>query len=135
MTDSSEAFLFDDFFVSDGDGFDTTIQVKGRDIPIRVRPLSSSDQIAIQAEAVSKRIDQDGTVRIDKFDEAKGSSLLLARGIVSWPFVHKDGTPVEITPDNCSKLLGEAAGQITRLISHLSGQKDTSPFESSSVAA
>src|SRR5271166_6347297 len=101
-----DQFLFDDFFVSDEDpGIEIVIHVKGREIPLHIRPLSTSDQVAVQAASVSKRFTPDGKVVIDKIDEAKANSMLIAKSIVSWPFVNRDGSPVPVTAENCGRLL------------------------------
>lgn len=132
---TEEKFLFDDFFVSEASqGVETHILVRGRQVPIRIRPLSTSDEISAQAGAVTKRMGPDGKVVIDSIDEALGNSLLMSKAIVSWPFTNSDGSPVPITPENCSKILGEAGTQITALIGELSGQKASlDPFVSSSA--
>jgi hypothetical protein len=134
---SEEQFLFDDFFVSpENQGVEVSILVRGRHVPLKLRPLSVSDEIEAQSGAVTKRMDPDGKVTIDKIDEALGNALLMSKGIVSWPFTNADGSPVPITPQTCSKILGEAGTQITKLIGELSGSKAAlAPFVSSSDAA
>lgn len=132
-----EQFLYDDFFVpAESQGVEVSILVKGRHVPMRIRPLSVSDQIEAQSAAVTKRMDAEGKVAIDKIDEAKGNAVIMSKGIVSWPFTNADGSPVPITPETCSRILGEAGTQITQLISELSGKKvDIAPFVSNSDAA
>ena len=133
-----DQFLFDDFFVGDDNpGIEISIKVRGRDIPLHIRPLTTSDQIAVQAAAVSKRYTPEGGVVIDRIDEAKANSLLIAKSIVSWPFVFKDGSSVPVTPENCSKLLGDAGVQITQALGALNEKKASiiTPFGSSSDAA
>ena len=133
-----EQFLFDDFFVSDEDpGIEIVIHVRGRHVPLRIRPLSTSDQIAVQAASVSKRFTPEGQVVIDRIDEAKANSMLIAKSIVSWPFVHRDGRPVVINAENCARLLGDAGNQITQALGSLNDKKAEiiTPFESSSDEA
>lgn len=138
-----EPFLFDDFFVSDDDpGIEVTVSVRGRDIPLRIRPLSVSDQVEVQAQALVKRVSPEGQIVVDRLDESKANSLLLAKSIVSWPFTYgpnhpQAGQPVPVTPENCAKLLGEAGQRITQALGKLSEQKAESlvPFVNSSTAA
>ena len=63
--------------------------------------------------------------------------MLIAKSIVSWPFVHRDGRPVVTNAENCSKLLGEAGNQITQALGSLNEKKAEiiTPFESSSDEA
>jgi hypothetical protein len=133
-----EQFLFDDFFVGDDDpGIEIVIHVRGRDVPLHIRPLSTSDQVAVQAASVSKRFTPSGQVVIDRIDEAKANAMLIAKSIVSWPFVNKDGRPVAITAENCGKLIGDAGTQITAALGSLNEKKTEviTPFDSSSDAA
>ena len=133
-----DQFLFDDFFVSDEDpGIEISIHVRGREIPLHIRPLSTSDQIAVQAASVSKRYTPEGQVVIDRIDEAKANSMLIAKSIVSWPFVFKDGSPVPVTAENCAKLLGDAGTQVTQALGALNQKKTEiiGPFASSSDEA
>jgi hypothetical protein len=136
MTDNS--FLFDDFFLADdAPGIEVTLRAKGRDIPLRVRPLSVTDQVEVQAQALVKHVTPDGQITIDRLDEAKASSLLLARSIVSWPFTFKDGSPVPVTPENCARMLGEVGKQLTQALDGLTKEKAEvlPPFANSSDAA
>ncbi len=47
-----EQFLFDDFFIGDEDpGIEVKLKVLGREIPIFIRPLSTSDQVFAMQQA------------------------------------------------------------------------------------
>lgn len=103
-------FLFEDFFASDEERtVDIPVTILGRVVPITVKVgLTVEDRLAAQRAAIKKSVKPSGEVTILGVDESEATIELLARAIVRWPFMQKDGVPVPVTRENIRKLLGGA---------------------------
>lgn len=119
MADEQQAFLYDDFFVSEEDpGIEVVLTVRGRDIPLRVASgISLGDQQEVQAMGVKKHFDfKTKQVVVDEVDESLITFELMRRYIKSWPFTFADGSPVPVNRKNIARLGADAAAQLQEVI-------------------
>lgn len=103
----TEQFFYDEFFADDN-GVEVWLPIRGRSVPIRIkRGLTLREKTQAQAVAIKRRVDPaTGRVIIEDINEAAGAEAVILASIVSWPFVHRDGSPVPITKETVNKLLG-----------------------------
>lgn len=102
-----QQFFYDEFF-GDDEGVEIYLVVRGREVPMRIRRgLTLKEKAAAQASGVHRSIDPNtGAIKIDRIDEGKAAEEIAFRMLISWPFVNRDGSPVPVTRENVSKLLG-----------------------------
>lgn len=113
-----EPFLFDDFFVPDSDpGVEVTIPMRGRPVPfVLKRGITLKDKEEAAAAGMTRHIDENGRLVVDGLDDQKVTAELLVRCIKSWPFTHKDGSPVPITAENILSLVGDAGEKLVNAL-------------------
>lgn len=136
----AEPFLFDDFFVPDSDpGIEVPIVLQGRPVPfVLKRGITLKDKEEATAAAMTRHFTEEGKLVVDGLDDQKLTAELLTRCIKSWPFVHKDGSPVPVTAENIMAMVGDAGEKlVTLLMAGLSAKEvhANGPFETGSGAA
>jgi hypothetical protein len=103
---SDAPFLFDDFFVDESDpGVEILVELKGRQVPIRVRrSITLTQKEAAMQGAIQRHITDEGRVVVDGMDDALLSIGVLFAYLVAWPFTRRDGSPVPITREAVAAL-------------------------------
>lgn len=134
----AQPFYFDEFFGSDDNGVEVTLSIRGRKVPLRIkRGLTLREKAQAQARAIQRHIDpKTGRVVVDSVDEASAAEEVAFQMLLSWPFVTREGSPVPITRENVSKLLG-GLDQLMELTQKMeeSGAEALDPFASASAEA
>lgn len=136
MSDMSQEFLFEDFFVAaDDPGVEEVVSINGRDVPLRIkRGITLKDIEEAKSKAIKTHLSPKGELVVDSVDEAQMTVEILARVIKAWPFV-RDGKQVPITRENLYLMRAEASEALQSLVKRLiSGKKEAlAPFEKPSV--
>jgi hypothetical protein len=131
-TEEQAPFFFDDFFVeADDPGVEVTVQMRGRNIPLRIaRGLTLRDMAESESAAITSHIDAQGRQVIDSLDSTKAAVELLFRAIKSWPFTFRDGRPVPVTREHIEQMLGEGAMSLaTRIKASVEAKEEAlAPF-------
>jgi hypothetical protein len=109
-------FFFDDFFAED-EGIEVSIKIRGREVPLTVKPgVSVSERDAAVSRSYIREMDDKGRISIKGIDQKRLNAELMATAILNWPFKQRDGKRVPITADNCARLLVEGADQILLIL-------------------
>lgn len=126
MSDSQ--FFFDEFFAAD-EPIEIVVTVRGREVPLKVRPsLTLEERVKAESSAIKRKIDpKSGKITIERVDEGAAALNLALAYLVSWPFTNRDGIPIPITAENVNRFIGaqklvEMIGQATQ------NGGDLSPF-------
>lgn len=117
----AEQFFADEFFAAQDDAStEVLVPLRGRQVPMRLRAMNYADRVAAQAKAVTREMDAFGNVRVKAVDEVIATAAILARVIVSWPFVERDGSPTPITEANVTRLLDTGTERLLAIVDALS---------------
>lgn len=137
MDNQQTPFYFDEFFGSDDEGIEVTLTLRGRVVPLRIKKgLTLREKAQAESIAIKRHLDpKTGRIVVDSVDEAAAAEELVARMILSWPFVTRDGSPVPVTRENVSKMLGGLA-ELMQLFEKMEqeGSEALAPFVSPSAA-
>ncbi len=132
-------FFFDDFFAQNDDpGLPVDIVFSSGIVPFYIKQrISLGDVEAAKEKAIIKHIKHDGSIEVVRVDEGVLTTEILARVIKSWPFKHRNGKTVPITPENIRALDASASEQLQQLASNLINQreKQVDPLEKNSAEA
>jgi hypothetical protein len=102
-----ESFFFDEFFGSD-EGVEILLPIRGRSVPLRIkRGLTLREKAAAEGKAIKRSVNlKTGQITVEGIDEAAAAEEIAFQMLLSWPFTHRDGSPVPLTRENAAKLLG-----------------------------
>lgn len=130
---SEQQFFFDDFFLDENDpGVEVKIEMGGREVPIFIkRKFTLEDIEAARDRSIVKHMDfKSGQMVVDKFDDNAFTMELMLRGIVSWPFVTREGKKVPVSHKTIKAMDSNLFDQLSRLIASVIEQKQeqVAPF-------
>ena len=106
---SDEQFFFDEFFAAD-EPIEIVVTVRGREVPLKVRPsLTLEERVRAEGSAIKRKVNhKTGKVEIERVDEGVAAINLALAYLVEWPFVNRDGSPVPINAETINKFIGAA---------------------------
>lgn len=105
-----QEYLLDDFFSpKDAPGVPSTIEVRGRSIPIRLRVLNFGELRSFAQDNARVFIGEDGKPKIEVIQdqERDGNTEMILASLRSWPFKNPDGSMLEINEQHVQEMHGD----------------------------
>lgn len=135
-----QQFFFDDFFLDEKDpGIEVKIEMGGKEVPIFIkRRFTLEDIESARDKSIVKHMNfKTGEMVVEKFDDDAFTMELMLRGIVSWPFIRRDGSKVPVNQKTIKAMDSQLFEQLSRLIAGVIQQKyeQAAPFEKDSAEA
>lgn len=120
-------FLYDDFFSpKDAPGIPTTIEVRGRELPVGLRVLNFGELREFMNKNARVTIGPDGKPQIEviQSDDGDANNKLILACLRSWPFKNSDGSMLEINEKHIDEMQPDVYAALLQKITEFT-QKTT----------
>jgi hypothetical protein len=115
-----QEFLIDDFFSpKDAPGIPSTIEVRGRSLPIRLRIMNFGEVRALMSNNVRVTLDEAGKPQIEMVQnpDRDGNTEMVLACLKEWPFRNPDGSMLEINQQHLDEMHPDVMAALLQRVS------------------